>query len=122
MLNQAPGDRQILAKQLNISPHQLSYDEYRYDLDSIGHDPYVLISILTAYHLGTWIRSEVQGTLQMLFDRQYTLTQTVDVEVRYYSTDDGDIPYNYYICNVKLENFDLSHLPVYILSEDQLSA
>ena len=39
MLNQAPGDRQILAKQLNISPHQLSYDEYRYDLDSIGHDP-----------------------------------------------------------------------------------
>ena len=33
-----------------------------------------------------------------------------DVEVRYYETDDGDVPYDYYICNVKLENFDLSHL------------
>ena len=100
----------------NYPSYHLGYDEYRYDLDSIGHDPYVLISILTAYHQGTWTRSEVQGTLQMLFDRQYTLTQTVDVEVRYYETDDGDVPYDYYICNVKLENFDLSHLPVYILS------
>ncbi len=106
----------------NYPSYHPGYDEYRYDLDSIGHDPYVLISLLTAYHQGTWTRSEVQGTLQMLFDRQYTLTQTVDVEVRYYETDDGDVPYNYYICNVKLENFDLSHLPVYLLSEDQLSA
>ena len=106
----------------NYPSYHPGYDEYRYDLDSIGHDPYVLISLLTAYHQGTWTRSEVQGTLQMLFDRQYTLTQTVDVEVRYYTTDDGDVPYNYYICNVRLENFDLSHLPVYLLSEEQLSA
>ena len=106
----------------NYPSYHPGYDEYRYDLDSIGHDPYVLISLLTAYHQRTWTRSEVQGTLQMLFDRQYTLTQTVDVEVRYYSTDDGDVPYNYYICNVKLENFDLSHLSVYLLSEEQLSA
>ena len=105
----------------NYPSYHPGYDEYRYDLDSIGHDPYVLISILTAYHQGTWTRSEVQGTLQMLFDRQYTLTQTVDVEVRYYETDDGDVPYDYYICNVKLENFDLSHLPVYIMGEDQVS-
>lgn len=104
----------------NYPSYHPGYDEYRYDLDSIGHDPYVLISLLTACHEGTWARSEVQGTLQMLFDRQYTLTQTVDVEVRYYPTDDGYVPYDYYICNVKLENFDLSHLPVYILSEDQL--
>ena len=105
----------------NYPSYHPGYDEYRYDLDSIGHDPYVLISILTAYHQGTWTRSEVQGTLQMLFDRQYTLTQTVEVEVRYYETDDGDVPYDYYICNVKLENFDLSHLPVYIMGEDQVS-
>ena len=45
----------------------------------------------------------------------------MDVEVRYYETDDGDVPYDYYICNVKLENFDLSHLPVYIMGEDQVS-
>ena len=106
----------------NYPSYHPGYDEYRYDLDSIGHDPYVLISLLTAYHEGAWTRGEVQGTLQMLFDQQYTLTQTVEVEVRYHSTDDGDVPYNYYICNVKLENFDLSHLPVYLLSEDQLSA
>ena len=115
----------------NYPSYHPGYDEYRYDLDSIGHDPYVLISLLTAYHQGTWTRSEVQGTLQMLFDRQYTLTQTVTVEVRYRTetrTDsegndyDVEVPYNYYICNVKLENFDLSHLPVYLLSEEQLSA
>ncbi len=105
----------------NYPSYHPGYDEYRYDLDSIGHDPYVLISILTAYHQGTWTRSEVQETLQMLFDQQYTLTQTVEVEERYWPTDDGYIPYNYYICNVKLENFDLSHLPVYIMGEDQVS-
>ena len=115
----------------NYPSYHPGYDEYRYDLDSIGHDPYVLIAILTAYHQGTWTRNEVQGTLQMLFDRQYTLTQTVEVEVRYRTetrTDsngddyDVEVPYDYYICNVTLDNFDLSHLPVYILSEDQLSA
>ena len=105
----------------NYPSYHPGYDEYRYDLDSIGHDPYVLISILTAYHQGTWTRSEVQETLQMLFDQQYTLTQTVEVEERYWPTDDGYIPYNYYICNVKLENFDLSHLPVYIMGENQVS-
>lgn len=107
------------------------YDEYHYDLDEIKHDPYVLISILTAYHQGEWTLSEVQGTLSMLFDRQYTLTENVAVETRYRtetSTDpetgeetSEEVPYDYYICYVTLENFDLSHLPVYIMGEEQVS-
>ena len=106
------------------------YDEYRFDLDTIGHDPYVLVSILSAFHEGVFTIYEVRGELQTLFDKQYTLIQTVTVEVRYRTetrTDsegneyDVEVPYNYYICNVTLENFDLSHLPVYMMNEEQLS-
>lgn len=107
------------------------YDEYHYDLDEIEHDPYVLMSILTAYHQGEWTLSQVQSTLAMLFDEQYTLTETVVVETRYRtetSTDpetgeetSEEVPYDYYICYVTLDNFDLSHLPVYIMGEDQVS-
>lgn len=106
------------------------YDEYRFDLDEIKHDPYVLISILTAFHEGVFTIGEVQAELQMLFEKQYILTQTVEVEVRYRTetrTDsegndyDVEVPYNYYICKVKLENFDLSHVPVYIMDEETLS-
>ena len=95
-----------------------SYDEYHFDLDEIGHDPYVLISILTAYHQGEWTLDEVQVTLDMLFEKQYILTERVVVETRHDS--EGD-PYSWYICYVTLENTDLSHLPVYIMGEDQLS-
>lgn len=94
------------------------YDEYRYDLDEIGHDPYVLMALLNAYHRGGWTLEQVQGTLEMLFDRQYTLTETVTVETRY---DGDDEPYEYSICTVTLDNFDLSHLPVYLLDEDGMN-
>ena len=106
------------------------YDEYHFDLDTIEHDPYVLISILSAFNEGEFTLDEVQGLMQTLFDRQYILTEDVEVEVRYRTetrTDsegneyDVQVPYNYYICTVTLENFDLSHLPVYIMNEDQLS-
>ena len=110
------------------------YDEYHYDLDEIKHDPYVLVSILTAYHQGEWTLDEVQGTLAMLFEKQYILTERVEVETRYRTetdtwtdeegnshTDTYEVPYDYYICYVTLENFDLSHVPVYIMSEEQLS-
>ena len=65
-----------------------SYDEYHFDLDEIGHDPYVLISILTAYHQREWTLDEVQGTLDMLFEKQYILTERVVVETRYDSEGD----------------------------------
>ncbi len=106
------------------------YDEYHFDLDDIEHDPYVLMSILSAWNDGQWTRADVQSTLQMLFDRQYTLTENVVVEVRYRTetrTDsegndyDVEVPYNYYICYVTLDNINLSHLPVYIMGEEKVS-
>ena len=106
------------------------YDEYHFDLDDIEHDPYVLISMLSALHEGAWTVDEVQGTLQSLFDRQYILTEDVVVEVRYRTETRTDsegnsytvqVPYNYYICYVTLENFNLSHVPIYIMGEEQLS-
>ena len=119
------------------------YDEYHYDLDEIEHDPYVLLSAISALHGGEWTIDEIGGTLQMLFDKQYILTETVETETRYRTetrigtttyTDpetgetitetyeyEVQVPYTYYICTVELENFNLSHVPVYIMSEEQLS-
>ena len=122
-----------LQRYLDIYESTHDYDEYHFDLDTIEHDPYVLISMITALHQGEWTLDEVQGTLQMLFDRQYILTEDVVVETRYRTetdtwtdadgnthTDTYQVPYDYYICTVTLENFNLSHVPVYIMSEEQL--
>jgi len=110
------------------------YDAYVYELDGKWHDPYVLMSILSAIHEGAWTLDGVQGTLALLFERQYILTETVTHEVRYRSetttvTDPVTnvetevtnlVAYDYYTCTVTLENFNLSHLPVYIMGEDGL--
>lgn len=97
------------------------YDEYYFTLDDIEHDPYVLISALTALRGGAWTIDEVEDTLQMLFDRQYILTETVTEETRTRTVDGEEEEYTYYICTVTLDNFNLSHVPVYIMSENQLS-
>ena len=114
------------------------YDEYHFELDDIEHDPYVLISAVTALMGREWTIAEVGGILEMLFEKQYILTETVTTETRYraethtgYYTDaegnlhsyeyDVQVPYTYYICTVKLENFNLSHVPVHIMSHNQLS-
>ena len=119
------------------------YDEYHFDLDEIEHDPYVLISMITALKGGEWKIDEVGGILDTLFERQYILTERVTTETRYrtetrtgtrYVTDpetgesypeeyeyDVEVPYTYYICHVELENFNLSHVPIHIMSHDQLS-
>lgn len=119
------------------------YNEYHYELDDIEHDPYVLISAITALMGREWTISEVGGILDMLFEKQYILTETVETETRYrmetrtgsytyydYELEDWvteeyeyevEVPYTYYICTVKLENFNLSHVPVYIMSQEQLS-
>ena len=119
-----------LQRYLDTYTRTHDYDEYHFDLDTIEHDPYVLLSIVCALHEGEWTLDEVRGTLQRLLDRQYILTEDVVVEVRYRTvtrTDSGgngydvEVPYNYYICYVTLENFNLSHLPIYIMGEDQLS-
>ena len=119
------------------------YDEYRFDLDDIEHDPYVLASILSALHDGQFTIGEVQGDLAMLFEMQYILTETVTTETRYrqetrtgsYTVTDPEtgettteyydyevtVAYTYYIITVELENFNLSHVPVYIMGQDTLS-
>ena len=119
------------------------YDEYHYDLDNIHHDPYVLISAISALHGGEWTINEVADTIQMLFDKQYILTESVKTETRYRTetrtgtnvyTDpetgetvtetyeyEVQVPYTYYICTVKLENVDLSRVPADIMSEEQLA-
>ena len=119
-----------LQRYLDTYTRTHDYDEYHFDLDTIEHDPYVLLSIVCALHEGEWTLDEVRGTLQMLFNRQYILTEDVVVEVRYRTVTRTDsegndyeveVPYNYYICYVTLENFNLSHVPVYMMSEEQLS-
>ena len=123
-----------LQRYLDTYTRTHDYDEYHFDLDTIEHDPYVLLSIVCALHEGEWTLDEVRGTLQMLFDRQYILTEDVEVERRYYletdtwTDEDGNthsdtyrVYYDYYICTVTLENFNLSHLPVYIMGEETLS-
>lgn len=102
-----------------------SYDEYIYELDDIEHDPYVLISALTALHQGAWTVSDIEADLSDLFARQYVLTESVTVEqrTRTVSNPDGttsEETYDYYICTVKLVNNNLSHIPSEILTQDQL--
>ena len=106
------------------------YNEYHFDLDEIEHDPYVLISILSVLHEGVFTIDQVQGDLQTLFDKQYILIETVTTETRYRTETRTDsegnpytvqVPYTWTICTVTLENFDLSHVPVYMMGEEQLS-
>ena len=102
-----------------------SYDEYVYVLDTIEHDPYVLISTLTALHQGAWTLSDVEDDLTMLFERQYSLTESVTVEqrTRTVTGPDGssyEETYDCYICTVTLVNNNLSHIPSEILSQDRL--
>ena len=121
---------QELQRYLDTYESTHDYDEYHFDLDEIEHDPYVLVSILSALHDGVFTIDQVQGDLQTLFDKQYILTETVTTETRYRTetrTDsegneyEVEVPYTWYICTVTLENFDLSHVPVYMMGEDQLS-
>ncbi len=85
------------------------YDEFRFDLDEIGHDPYVLISAVTALHGSSWNADEVDEILELLFEKQYDLTEDVDIH-------DGRV-----VCTVQLTNFNLSHVPVYVMTEEELA-
>lgn len=116
------------------------YDEYEFECDEIWHDPHVLISLISARMNDDWTVDNVYGFIDTLFERQYTLTQTIRSETRYrqewvthqerivdpvtgevtwrpYQVLE-DVPYTYRTCVVKLENFDLSHLPFYVLSRE----
>ena len=74
---------QKLQRYLDTYEATHNYDEYHFYLDEIEHDPYVLISILSALHDGVFTLAEVQGELEMLFEKQYILTETVTMQIRY---------------------------------------
>ena len=125
----------------NIERIHSGYDEYRYDLENIGHNPHELASYLTAKYQ-TYTRADVQSELQWIFNQQYKLTLTEEVEVRYRTetrtgtttvTDpetgetttetyeyEVEVPYNYYILNIKLTNTPLSAIAENNLTPEQL--
>ena len=109
-----------LQRDLDNYERDHDYDEYEYDLDPIGHDPYVLISTLTALHGGEWTISEVRGTLQWLFRLQYKLTETETAEQKP-DPENPDVDKDYVTVKVELKNNKLSHLQYEILTEAQLS-
>ena len=112
------------------------YDEYRYDLDTIGHNPHELASYLTAL-LQSYTPGSAQAEIERIFDMQYTLTLTEEVEIRYreeertdtWTDEDGNehedtytvqVPYEYYILNVKLESKPISSIAEELLTPEQL--
>jgi cell wall-associated NlpC family hydrolase len=120
----------------NIENEYPDYDEYRYDLDTIGHNPHELAAYLTAL-LQTYTPNEAQSELQRVFDSQYKLTLTPVVEVRYRTETRTDtwtdaegnrhrhtytveVPYDYYILNVKLDNFTITPIANRKLNSEQL--
>ena len=112
----------------NIESSHPGYDEYRYDLDMIGHDPHELAAYLSAVLQG-YTRASAQAELERIFNAQYQLTLTEEVEVRYRTetrTDsegneyDVEVPYNYYILNVTLTSKPISSMASELLTPDQL--
>ena len=112
----------------NIESSHPGYDEYRYDLDMIGHDPHELAAYLSAVLQG-YTRASAQAELERIFAAQYLLTLTEEVEVRYRTetrTDsegneyDVEVPYNYYNLNVTLTSKPISSVASELLTPDQL--
>ena len=122
----------------NIERTHSGYDEYRYELDEINHNPYELASYLTVM-FEDYTREEVQDTLERLFELQYELTLEEEVEIRtrtetrietetdtrwvwdnelgeyveeeyeYEVEVEYEVEYEYYILNVKLVNRGLNY-------------
>lgn len=112
----------------NIESSHPGYDEYRYDLDMIGHDPHELAAYLSAVLQG-YTQASAQAELERIFATQYQLTLTEEVEVRYRTETRTDsegnsytveVPYNYYILNVTLTSKPISSVASELLTPDQL--
>ena len=112
----------------NIESSHPGYDEYRYDLDMIGHDPHELAAYLSAVLQG-YTRASAQAELERIFAAQYQLTLTEEVEMRYRTETRTDsegnsytveVPYNYYILNVTLTSKPISSVASELLTPDQL--
>lgn len=132
-------ERELQDEMDRYEQYHPGYDEYHVDADEIWHDPYVLIAIISACFDGQeWTLDTAYPVIEKYFDLQYVVTQTVSTETRYRTeartgtrivTDpatgqqhtetypyDVQVPYAYSICNVRLENKNLSHLPVISMS------
>ena len=126
--NYAAKEAALQAEIDNIESSHPGSDEYRYDLDMIGHDPHELAAYLSAVLQG-YTRASAQAELERIFAAQYQLTLTEEVEVRYRTetrTDsegneyDVEVPYNYYILNVTLTSKPISSVALELLTPDQL--
>jgi len=139
--NYAAKETELQQRIDNIERDNPGYDEYRYDLDNIGHNPHELASYLTAL-LQSYTPQSAQTELNRVFDKQYTLTLTEEIEVRYRTetrtgtrtvTDpetgetstetyeyEVEVPYNYYILNVKLTNRPINSFVSELLTAEQL--
>ena len=139
--NYAAKETELQQRIDNIERDNPGYDEYRYDLDNIGHNPHELASYLTAL-LQSYTPQSAQAELNRVFDKQYTLTLTEEIEVRYRTetrtgtrtvTDpetgetstetyeyEVEVPYNYYILNVKLTNRPINSFVSELLTAEQL--
>lgn len=130
-----------LQNELNhYASYHPGFDEYRIEADDIWHDPHALMALISAHANGEWTVDDAYGYMDRLFEKQYILTEDIEEETRYrrewvtryrrvedeetgevtwvpYQVEE-DVPYTYRICNVALDNFNLSHLPFYVLSRE----
>ena len=127
--NYAAMENELQQRIDNIEHDYPGYDEYRYDLDNIGHNPHALASYLTAL-LQSYTPQSAQAELERIFHMQYTLTLTEEVEIRYRTetstdpetgeTTTEEVPYEYYILNVSLTNRDIATIAPEVLTAEQL--
>ena len=113
----------------NIESSHPGYDEYRYDLGMIGHDPHELAAFLSAVLQG-YTQQSAQAELARVFAAQYQLTLTEEVEIRYRTENSTDpetgettseeVPYEYYILNVKLTSKPISAVASELLTPEQM--
>lgn len=124
----------------NIENTYSGYDEYRYDVDNIGHNPNELISYLTA-KFDAFTPEQVQTELEAIFEKQYSLTTRAETEIRYRTetrtgtttstnpvtgettteeyTYEVEVPYEYHILYVTLRNKGFGTAAVEGLTEEQ---
>ena len=127
--NYAAKENELQQRIDSIERDYPGYDEYRYDLDSIGHNPHELASYLTAL-LQSYTPQSAQAELDRVFNRQYELTLTEEVEIRYRTetstdpetgeTTSEEVPYEYYILNVTLTNHQIDSFVSELLNAEQL--
>ena len=136
-------EEELQYQMTNYAELHPEYDECKFNLDTIWHDPYSLISFLSALHDGQpWTIDDVTDDMISIFERQYTLTETVRRKTKYRTeTRTGvrevvdeetgmvyeevyeyeiSVPYTYTTCAVTLDNFNLSHLPILSMSKEKV--